>query len=298
MDRRRPTFKIENFSMEALSVVRDGGLSVFYESFPSPSVASHLPIVLVAGLGVQAVEAWDDNFCRQLAGTGYDVIRFDNRDSRDGNEFASGPAYSIATMAEDMKLFIDNVLGPSKSIHVVGCSMGGMIAQQFAIDYPSVTATLTSLFSSISPKAPDPEFLFKLTPLLLAPRPDTEDKFIDTRFQLSQLLNNASNHPVSKPEIVRLAKVAWSRHPAKSGTSRQNKAILHSPSRSTGLRNFGTKTLVIHGREDPMIPFSAGEETSRIIGANATELWIDEMGHFLHPDFWTSIVTAIAKHVG
>src|SRR5439155_26262945 len=122
--------------------VTANGIRIWYETFGDPSDPA---LLLIMGLGAQAV-AWDEEFCQRLASASRFVIRYDNRDVGLSQWFDEGPAYELADMADDAAALLD-ALGISGA-HVVGASMGGMIAQLLALRHPAKVLTLTSIMST------------------------------------------------------------------------------------------------------------------------------------------------------
>jgi pimeloyl-ACP methyl ester carboxylesterase len=155
------------------------GISIEYDDFGSPDDPA---LLLIMGLGAQMI-TWDEPLCRQIADQGFHLVRFDNRDVGLSEKIEGGPTpdvlaamqgdtstatYNLDDMAADAAGLLD-VLGIAKA-HIVGCSMGGMIAQTFALNYPERTLSLCSIMSTTgAPEMgqPDPEML----PILLGPRP-------------------------------------------------------------------------------------------------------------------------------
>src|ERR1700722_7176387 len=173
------------------------GITIEYDTFGDPSSP---PVLLIMGLGAQ-MTLWDPAFCQAIADRGYFVIRFDNRDiglstwlddagvSELGDVMsgAVAPAYSLADMAADAAGLLD-ALG-IESAHIVGASMGGMIAQSFAIDFPTKTRTLTSIMSTTGDLAvgqPSPEALGAL----LGPAPTSREEAIERAVQSSKVIGS------------------------------------------------------------------------------------------------------------
>src|SRR6201992_520571 len=171
-------------------IARANGLDLCYEIFGDPAAE---PLILIMGLGSQMIQ-WDDDFCRQLAARGFRVIRFDNRDIGQSSKLSGGTPltalellklrlfkipvkapYRLSDMAEDTVGLMD-ALG-IKSAHLVGASMGGMIAQEIAISFPQRVRSLTSIMSTTgNPKVPPPTK--EAAAMLMAPPPRTKEEFL------------------------------------------------------------------------------------------------------------------------
>ena len=155
------TAKVNALAHQPPQIVRANGIEIWYEIFGAPEAK---PMLLIMGLGAQMI-LWDDDFCRQLAARGFRVIRFDNRDIGQSTTHSGGKRltavrtaqaaflkmpvaapYSLTDMADDAVGLLD-ALG-IKSAHVVGASMGGMIAQEIAISLPQRVRSLTSIMST------------------------------------------------------------------------------------------------------------------------------------------------------
>jgi pimeloyl-ACP methyl ester carboxylesterase len=286
--------------------VEANGIELVYDTFGKTSAP---PLLLIMGLGAQMI-AWDAGFCRHLAARGYWVIRFDNRDVGLSTWFdeagvpditalyqaqAQGKAvqlpYTLDDMAGDAVGLLD-ALG-IESAHVVGASMGGMIAQLVAIHYPHRVRTLTSIMSTTGdPQLPPP------TPeamsLLLAPPPTDRDGYLDSAVQSSAVFNGPG-FPVDEQRARERAALAFDRglHPA--GTARQLAAVIVSGSRRQALRAVTIPTLVIHGDADPLVPVAGGRDTAAAV-PGAKMLIIEGLGHALPPATWTQAIDAIAGH--
>jgi len=286
--------------------VQANGIELVYDTFGQPSAP---PLLLIMGLGGQMI-AWDDEFCAQLAARGYWVIRFDNRDVGLSTKFdqagvpdmaalawarAQGEAiqapYTLADMADDAAGLLD-ALGAG-SAHVVGVSMGGMIAQAMAIRHPDRVRTLTSIMSSTgNPDLPPPAA--EALEILLKPAPTDRDGYLESAVQSQQVLGG-SPFPVDKDYTRERARRAFDRGLHPKGIARQMAAILASGSRKEALRSVTVPTLVIHGDADPLVPVEGGIDTADAV-PGAELLIIEGMGHALPPALWPQVIDAIARH--
>lgn len=287
---------------------RANGIELEYESFGR---AGDPPLLLVMGLGAQMI-LWHDEFCGALAERGFHVTRFDNRDvGRStwldaagmpdvlGALAAAGAGqpidapYRLSDMAGDAVALLDT-LGAG-SAHVVGASMGGMIAQTLAIEHPARVRTLTSIMSTTGhPGLPParPEAMA----LLMTPMPAERAAQIERSVEASRVIGSPA-YPSDPAELRALAERAYDRGVNPPGFARQLVAILASGSRRAALAGVRVPTLVIHGDADPLVPVEAGRDTAAAVpGARLLEL--PGMGHDLPRALWPAVVDAIVEHAG
>jgi pimeloyl-ACP methyl ester carboxylesterase len=291
-----------------MTTVAANGITIEYESLGDPSAPA---ILLIMGLGMQLV-AWPDAFCHGLVERGFRVIRFDNRDCglsskvrvrKQPNLLAALAAawlrlpvrapYTLDVMAADAVGLLD-ALGVRRA-HVVGVSMGGMIAQVLAATFPARVMSLTSIMSSSgSRKVSQPRPDAKRALLSRPGNPGDAESVIDHLVGVFGVIGSPG-FP-AKPEELRdqlTRSVRRSYHPA--GVARQLVAIIASGDRRRLLRNVTAPTLVIHGADDPLVPVEAGRDTARhIAGAKLTV--IEGMGHDLPAALLPMLVAAIAAH--
>lgn len=285
------------------------GLNLEYESLGDPS---HPTILLIMGLGVQMV-LWPDAFCQMLAGAGFRVVRFDNRDAGLSTSmdhlgkpnitqeaikyFFHLPVkakYLIDDMARDTAALIDALkLG---RVHVVGASMGGMIAQNLAARFPEKVATLTSLMSTTgSRRLPQPEWRARRA-LLLKParRGDVEGA---TRRMMTLLrIIGSKTHPAEEGYLRALCERHVRRGYNPVAIARQLVAIAASGDRTEVIRTIKAPTLVLHGDEDPLLPPPCGVETARVLRAarvDVKHVVIHGMGH----DLPVPLLPQLAQHI-
>ena len=234
---------------------------------------------------------------------GFQVLCFDNRDVGVSTWFddagepdlaalpvrARDPVpYLIADMAADAAGLLD-ALGIDRA-HVLGISLGGMIAQQFAIDFPDRTASLTSIMSSpnLTVLHPDEEALLSL---LVAPA-EGREAIIEQSVELSRVIASPG-FPFDAEDLRRRAAVHYDRGHHPSGTLRQMAAVLVSPDRTGGLSGVRVPTLVVHGADDPLVTLSGGEATAAAVPG--AELWVvPGMGH----DLPEAVLPELAARVG
>jgi pimeloyl-ACP methyl ester carboxylesterase len=287
-------------------MARTNGIELCYEIFGAPDAE---PLLLIMGLGAQMIH-WDDDFCRQLAARGFCVIRFDNRDIGKSTQLKGGgrigaleflklrlfkipvaAPYKLRDMATDVVGLLDAL--NIRSAHIVGASMGGMIAQELAIVFPERVRSLTSIMSTTgNPKVPGPTR--EAGALLLLPPVTEREAFIE-RFEQTWKLLRVGHFPQDEALDRERAIRTFERGLSPAGVGRQLRAILASGSRKERLAAVKAPTLVIHGTVDPLVRPEGGKDTAASIpGAKLT--MIEGMGHALPIPLWPQIIDAIDQH--
>jgi pimeloyl-ACP methyl ester carboxylesterase len=287
-------------------IARANGIDICYEIFGEPEAE---PMLLIMGLGAQMV-LWDDAFCQRLAARGFRVIRFDNRDIGQSSKLTGGKRltalellklrflrtpvaapYKLRDMAQDTISLMD-VLG-IRSAHLVGASMGGMIAQEIAITFPERLRSLTSIMSTTgNPKVPPPSR--EAAAMLMAPPPATRDEYI-VRFAQNWKILRVGSFPEDEALDRSRAERTYDRGLNPAGVGRQLRAILASGSRKERLRSVRTPTLVIHGTVDPLVHPMGGQDTAASI-PGAKLMMVEGMGHAIPVPMWPQIIGAIDEH--
>jgi pimeloyl-ACP methyl ester carboxylesterase len=277
------------------------GITLCHESFGDPSDPA---VLLIMGLGTQMV-AWHEAFCADLAGRGFHVIRFDNRDSgrstrMDGAPVPSlaqiatrripAPPYKLADLALDAVGLLD-VLEIDRA-HIVGASMGGMIAQTIAARHPSRTRSLTSIMSSTGARWSGQPAL-RSYPVLLGKAPSEREAYITHAAKMWSIIGSPGFER-DELELRALLELSFERGPSPAGTARQLGAILASGDRRRELRAVQAPTLVIHGEADKLVSPSGGRATAKAIDG-AELLTIPGMGHDLPREAWPQILGAIEQ---
>ena len=282
------------------------GVSICYETYGDPE---DVPLMLVAGLGMQLVR-WDRELLDSLIDRGFFVIAHDNRDiglsqsfghvevdvvatvmAALGGETDIDAPYRLTHMAADAIAVLDDLaIGRA---HVVGTSMGGMIAQTMAIEHPTRLASMTSIMSTTGDPdvgTPKPEVLSALMPTPAEGREAAIEAVVET-FRL-----------IGSPEhfdedLTRAgAARAYVRAHDPSGQSRQLLAVLASGSRTDALASVTTPTLVVHGEADPLVDISGGRRTAESI-PGAEFLPIEGMGHDIPRAFQPQVIEAVLSLV-
>lgn len=291
-----------------MAKLKSNGLEIEYDTFGD---RGGRPVLLIMGLGTQMI-AWEEEFCEALADREHHVIRFDNRDiglSTKLDEHAppsllelmpkvlAGEAldvpYDLSDMADDAIGALDAL--EIDSAHVVGASMGGMIAQCVALQARDRVRSLTSIMSTTGrrdlPPA-KPEAMMRL----MTPPPNDRDGLIEHRMTTHRVIGSPG-FPFDAPRIRERIVRAADRSDHLAGSIRQTAAIAASPPRDEALRALELPALVIHGNADPLVPLEAGLDTHACI-ANSEMMQIEGMGHDLPIDVWPQIIEGITKLTG
>jgi pimeloyl-ACP methyl ester carboxylesterase len=275
-------------------------ITLYYEERGDPA---GVPLLLVHGLGTQMI-AWREGFLALLTERGLRVITFDNRDAglsthlegmpdlraMLGGAMSSAP-YSLADMADDTAALMDH-LG-LESAHLVGVSMGGMIAQTLAATRPERVRSLTSIMSTTGERAVS-EATPEAQATLLAPRPTTADEAAERAIQSARVIGSPGM--LDEEWIRTLARRSFERAYDPPGFARQLAAIWSARDRTEAVRTIRAPTLVIHGELDPLIPVAAGRATAAAVEGSELVV-IEAMGHDLPPPLWPRIAGAIDGHV-
>ncbi|MFP2906258.1 alpha/beta fold hydrolase [Pyxidicoccus sp. 3LFB2] len=277
------------------------GIELFYDETGDRNAP---PLLLVMGFTMQLI-GWDAGFVRLLADRGFRVIRFDNRDvglstHLDGvashlQDALAGDTsqvpYRLSDMARDVVGLMDS-LGLDAA-HVVGASMGGMIAQVLAIEHPRRVLSLCSIMSTTGDRdvgQATPEAMA----VLMAPQATSREGAIARSIKANQVVSSKVYPPSDELRRAR-AEAAYDRAFYPQGVARQFAAIVASPDRTPALRSVSAPTLVIHGEDDPLTQISGGEATARAI-SGSTFLRLPGMAHDLPEPLWPRIVDAIAEN--
>jgi proline iminopeptidase len=283
-------------------------LHIEYESLGDPS---HPAIVLIMGLGMQLM-AWPDDFCRELVARGYRVVRFDNRDcglsgrapgKKRANLLLAMAAsalglpvrtpYTLEDMAADTVGLMDR-LGIARA-HIVGASMGGMIAQVLAAKFPQRVLSLTSIMSSSgNRKVSKPSKPARKVLLSRPADPRDPDSVIEYMVEMFGVIGSPG-YPSTREELRDRIGHSVRRAYEPAGTARQLLAIIASGDRRKLLRTITAPTLVIHGAADPLVPVEAGRDTAQHI-PGASLLVIEGMGHDFPAALMPRLARAIADH--
>jgi pimeloyl-ACP methyl ester carboxylesterase len=276
-----------------------GEVELCYEPFGDPDRPA---VLLVMGLGTQMI-GWHADFCAELAGRGFFVIRYDNRDVGRSTRFSDvpppkpveiatrrprRPAYTLSDMANDGIGLLDHL--EIEQAHVVGASMGGMIAQTMAASHRERVLSLVSIMSSTGSRwsgQPAPRIL----PVFLQRPARTKEEYVERIVRLFGLIGSPA-YERGDDELRELAEVGWERGVDPAGFGRQLAAILASGHRAADLRRIEAPTLVVHGKADRLVRPSGGRATAKAIPDARLEL-IEGMGHDLPRGVWPRILDGI-----
>ena len=277
-----------------------GSVTLCYETFGEPANPA---ILLIMGLGTQMV-AWSEDFCRMLVDRGFFVVRYDNRDcgkstSMEGRPITTGqlvtkrvkkPPYTLAEMADDAIGLLDH-LGIQKA-HIVGASMGGMIAQHVAMRYPSRALSMTSIMSTTGGRlVGQPKMA--VIPLFLKRPAAGKEEYVERALTLFRAIG--SKKGFDEDYLREVVGLSWDRGINFAGYGRQLAAITADGNRAKRLARVTTPTLVIHGKDDRLVSPSGGRATAKAI-RGAKLLVVDDMGHDLPRPVWPKIIDAIVEN--
>jgi pimeloyl-ACP methyl ester carboxylesterase len=278
-----------------------GGITLCYETFGSPA---NPPLLLIQGLGMQMI-GWPEEFCEQLVARGFFVVRFDNRDAGRSTHVPGRPPtlrqlvlrrikpvhYRLTDMARDAGGLIRALeLGP---VHVVGISMGGMIAQTLAAQHPELVRSLTSIMSNTGNRWKGQPALGVMR-FLLRQAPADRDGYIAHMARVFAAIGS-TGLPQDTEFVRERAARSYDRDHDRAGSGRQLGAVIASGDRTDELRRITAPTLVIHGTADRLVRPSGGMATTSAI-RGARLMLIEGMGHDLPRAAWPELLDAIAGH--
>lgn len=269
------------------------------------------PVLLVMGLGMQLV-AWPPALVQALHDAGFRVVRFDNRDAGLSRHFPEAGVpnlawltlkhrlgfrvqspYTLGDMARDTAGVLDALGIPAA--HVVGVSMGGMVAQRLAIDAPRRLLSLASIMSSSGARYLPPPRPHVVQALLRRPAGRGEDAVVDNTMNLLRAIRSPG-FPADEAETRERILLAVRRAYNPAGIARQMVAIAADDTRAGELGRVRAPTLVVHGTDDPLVPFACGQDSARRI-PGAKLVAIPGMGHDLAPGVVDRIVDVLLPHL-
>jgi pimeloyl-ACP methyl ester carboxylesterase len=268
---------------------QSGAFAIEYETFGDPA---HEAVLLINGLGSQMIR-WPEAFCALLVERSLFVLRFDNRDVGRSTWAGTGVAYDVLDMAGDAAAVLDAVGKPAA--HIVGVSMGGMIAQEFAAAFPGRTRSLVSIMShSGNPDLPPP------TPAAMAmlnsrPAEPSDPTFIEDTVKRALVIASPA-YPWPEGALAARARAEADRAFNPPGVARQMDAIRASGDRRARLSTITAPTVVLHGADDPLIPVEGGRDTAANIRGAELRI-IPGMGHDLPPALFETFAEAVWRAV-
>jgi pimeloyl-ACP methyl ester carboxylesterase len=279
-----------------------GDVELCYETFGDPSKPA---VLLIMGLGTQMI-GWHEDFCEALADCGFYVIRYDNRDAGRSTHFKSvkppslvelttrnprHPAYTLADMADDAAGLLD-CLG-IEAAHVVGASMGGMIAQTLAANHPERVLSLVSIMSSTGSRWSGQPAV-RVFPYFLRRPAQGREAYVNRLMRLFDVIGSPGFER-DEQGLREMIELSFDRGASQASTGRQLAAIMAAGNRMGDLRRITAPTLVIHGTDDPLIRPSGGKATVRAI-PGAKLMMIKGMGHDLPRGAWPRIIDGIVDN--
>jgi pimeloyl-ACP methyl ester carboxylesterase len=292
--------KVRIHGEESIQNVGPSQIKMVYQRFGDPALP---PVFLIMGAGAQMIN-WPEGFCLELACHDLHPIRFDNRDAGLTTHFSDAPVpdfpaiqsgdfstvtYTLSDMTADTVGLMD-ALGYD-SVHLVGASMGGMIAQTIAIEYPHKVRSLTSIMSTTGDHSvgqPDYSVLANLG----SPPYNDRQAYIDWQIQARKAIGSPK-YPLDEKATALIAGLAWDRDHDPLGMMRQAAAVIKSGDRTEQLRSIEIPTLVIHGENDKMIGISGGRAVAAAI-PGAELITFEGMGHDLPKPLWSVFAMKIA----
>lgn len=283
-------------------------IEIEYETF---GTSSNPTILLIMGLGMQLI-AWPEQFCRDLASRGFQVIRYDNRDTGFSTKFEGAKVpgvaslifrsalrlpirvpYTLRDMADDANGLLD-ALGVNAA-HLVGASMGGMIAQNVAASHPQRVRSLTSIMSTSGHRSlPGADPLVSRHLFRSRPTGNDREAVIAHNMRTVELIGSPA-YPIDEETRREMTSISFDRCFFPSGFARHVAAIIKDGDRRGRLGTIAAPTLVIHGREDRLVPLAGGIDTAKHIPGARLEI-IDDMGHNFPVELWPKIIDLIADH--
>jgi len=283
-------------------VARSNGIELAYQEMGDPDGE---PLLLVMGLGTQML-AWDEAFCGLLAERGFRVVRFDNRDIGRSTKIESAGAprrvdmmlgrrrsapYLLSDMAADTTGLMDH-LGID-SAHVVGASMGGMIAQTVAIEHPGRLRSMVSIMSNTGSRWTGMPSR-KAMAVLMGRPPKGREAAVERAVRTFSVIGSPG-YPFEEERVRRIAGRSYDRGHSAAGVLRQLHAITASGDRTVALRGVRVPTTVIHGNRDVLVRPAGGRATARAIPGARLKM-IEGMGHDLPRQLWPVFAEEIAAN--
>jgi pimeloyl-ACP methyl ester carboxylesterase len=288
--------------IEKMANVGPSRIEVAYELLGDPNGP---PVLLLMGGGMQLIH-WPDGFCAELVARGLRLIRFDNRDAGESSTFSGGPvpdvgaalagdlssaSYTLSEMANDAVGLLD-ALG-LKGAHLVGASMGGMIAQTIAIEHPARVRSLTSIMATTGAPSVGQADFAQLAKV--GPQPPTREDAIEWAVRAARALGSPG-FEFDEAAVRERSRLAYDRNHDPLGFARQAVAVVASGDRTARLRSLTVPTLVIHGASDRLCDVSGGRATAEAV-PGAELLIVEGLAHDLPRALWPQVASRIAALV-
>ncbi|MFK8048107.1 MAG: alpha/beta fold hydrolase [Halioglobus sp.] len=289
------------------ATLQANGLELAYDEFGD---AKHPAIILIMGLGTQMI-AWPESFCEDLASRGFRVVRFDNRDIGLSEKLdnkgrpnlvrvalkqrfglVNKVPYRLVDMAADTIGVMDAL--NIESAHLVGISMGGMIAQTVAGHFPKRTLSLTSIMSSSGHRSLPSASLKVTRQVFKRPGEENEAAYLERALQTWKLIGSP-DYPVDEDVLRERMRNSYRRSYYPAGAARQATAIVASGDRVKLLKRIESPTLVIHGKADQLVPVACGIHTAEQVKHSRLELF-EGMGHNLPEALLPRFAELISDH--
>lgn len=289
-------------------MIKANGIEICYETFGD---SSNPAVLFVMGLGAQMI-AWPELYMSELVDAGFHVIRYDNRDVGLSTKFddAGMPdfealfadlmagktptvPYKLADMAQDGIGLLD-ALNIQKA-HVIGASMGGMIAQQMAIDHADRMLSMVSIMSTTGdPSLPSATQAAMDVLTLPAPAADQIELLVEHNLKNRKVIggDGFSDDQDARDQTRKIIERQY--YPI--GSARQRAGIMASGSRAENLKTISVPTLVVHGDKDPLVPVEGGVHTAEVIPGAKLEIQ-KGMGHALYPQYQVPVLDLIKAHI-
>lgn len=279
------------------TIAEVNGIELCHETFGSPD---DRPLLMIMGLASQMIW-WDDELCEKLAAEGFYVIRYDNRDagrsSRMSGRVSLPLAYTLRVAPYSLKDLADDAAGlldelGVESAHVVGASMGGMVAQTLAIEHPSRVRSLTSIMSTTGNRFVGRPSARAIAMLLSAP-PRNREQFVDYLLRTFRVIGSPG-YPFDEARMRERAERSYDRGVNPGGTARQLAAIMSGRDRFRALRKVRVPALVVHGSKDPLVHVSGGRATARALRESELDV-VAGMGHDIPRAIWPRLVRGLVR---
>jgi pimeloyl-ACP methyl ester carboxylesterase len=289
-----------------MTAVQANGITIEYEVFGDLSAP---PLLLVMGLGGQ-LTLWPIELCEALVARGFRVIRYDNRDIGLSTKFDDAGVpnmtalmmkamtgqkpdvpYTLNEMAADAIGLLDAL--EIKTAHIAGASMGGMIAQLIAADYPERTLSLTSIMSTTGNPAVPPAKPDAMAVLMNRPQSMEANVMIEFGVNAARIIGSP-RYPADEARLRARVRSDFERSFSPAGVARQMAAIIATGDRRAKLSKITAPTMVIHGDSDPLVPLEGGRDTAENI-EGAELMIVAGMGHDLPLELVDTIADGIAK---